>query len=270
MSQARVARDCRERSTPECDLDRCLMGNRELTPAAITLQLVRISDRIADVRSGNAPWRRATYESAVHPLAVEVPAAPGSAPARHGAGLEGPASTACALRAPGGAWQVQAANRHRRRPRVARLHLGHRPRDRGHRQPRSGTRRLSAVATRTMMEIPGTSGQRPWRPTVKENPRHVLCGSPRAEPATLVARQLPTNHDHDGERSRSIHEYQSFQPSRIAATAAAHWCSVIGKRRRRRRRLAATLDGSLHIRTLSKKASVRASVASEAYRQAAG
>jgi len=33
-------------------------------------------------------------------------------------------------------------------------------------------------------------------------------------------RQLPTNHDHDGESLRSIHEYQSDQPSTIAAPAA--------------------------------------------------
>lgn len=33
-------------------------------------------------------------------------------------------------------------------------------------------------------------------------------------------RQLPTNHDHAGERSRSIHEYQSDQPSVQAAPAA--------------------------------------------------
>jgi hypothetical protein len=33
-------------------------------------------------------------------------------------------------------------------------------------------------------------------------------------------RQLPTNHDHAGGRSRSIHEYQSDQPSILAAPAA--------------------------------------------------
>jgi hypothetical protein len=33
-------------------------------------------------------------------------------------------------------------------------------------------------------------------------------------------RQLPTNHDHDGETLRSIHEYQSDQPSIPAAPAA--------------------------------------------------
>ena len=37
-------------------------------------------------------------------------------------------------------------------------------------------------------------------------------------------RQLPTNHDHDGERSRSIHEYQSDQPSKLAVPAASPWC----------------------------------------------
>jgi len=33
-------------------------------------------------------------------------------------------------------------------------------------------------------------------------------------------RQLPTNHDHDGETLRSIHEYQSDQPSIPAVPAA--------------------------------------------------
>jgi hypothetical protein len=33
-------------------------------------------------------------------------------------------------------------------------------------------------------------------------------------------RQLPTNHDHDGECAHSIHEYQSDQPSTNAAPAA--------------------------------------------------
>ena len=107
-----------------------------------------------------------------------------------------------------------------------------------------------------MPPSPSTNGQRPWQPTVKENPRRVLCGSPRAEPATLVARQLPTNHDHDGECAHSIHEYQSDQPSRIAATAAAHWCSVIGQRGRRAG-IAATLDGSLHIRTFAASQATR-------------
>ena len=36
-------------------------------------------------------------------------------------------------------------------------------------------------------------------------------------------RQLPTNHDYDGETSVSIHEYQSDQPSTRAAPAAVHW-----------------------------------------------
>src|SRR4030081_407241 len=35
-------------------------------------------------------------------------------------------------------------------------------------------------------------------------------------------RQLPTNHDHDGESLHSIHEYQSDQPSTTATPAAAH------------------------------------------------
>jgi hypothetical protein len=55
--------------------------------------------------------------------------------------------------------------------------------------------------------VQSASRQRPWWHAVKENPRELLCGSLRAEPATLVARQLPTNHDHDGECSHSIHEY---------------------------------------------------------------
>jgi hypothetical protein len=38
------------------------------------------------------------------------------------------------------------------------------------------------------------------------------------------ARQLPTNHDHDGERLRPIHEYQSDQPSILAAPAAVRLC----------------------------------------------
>ena len=33
-------------------------------------------------------------------------------------------------------------------------------------------------------------------------------------------RQLPTNHDHDGECLHLIHEYQSDQPSTTAAPAA--------------------------------------------------
>jgi hypothetical protein len=36
----------------------------------------------------------------------------------------------------------------------------------------------------------------------------------------LSPRQLPTNHDHDGEPLGSIHEYQSDQPSIPAAPAA--------------------------------------------------
>ena len=64
------------------------------------------------------------------------------------------------------------------------------------------------------------SRQRLWWHAVKENPREVLCGSLRAQPAPLVARQLPTDHDHDGECFHSIHEYQSDQPSHIAAAAA--------------------------------------------------
>jgi hypothetical protein len=69
--------------------------------------------------------------------------------------------------------------------------------------------------------VQSASRQRLWWLAVKENPRPDLCGSLRAEPAPLVARQLPTNHDHDGECSHSIHEYQSDQRSHIAAAAAA-------------------------------------------------
>ena len=67
----------------------------------------------------------------------------------------------------------------------------------------------------------GACTQRSRRHAVKENPREDLYGGLRAEPASLVERQLPTNHDHDGECSHSIHEYQSDQPSHIAAAAAA-------------------------------------------------
>jgi hypothetical protein len=100
-----------------------------------------------------------------------------------------------------------------------------------------------------MNRLSSASGQRPGRLPVKENPRRVLCGSLRAKPAILVVRQLPTNHDHDGECSHSIHEYQSDQPSRIAASAAAHWRWMT--RHKIRHRLVASLDGSLHIRTLT-------------------
>jgi hypothetical protein len=43
-------------------------------------------------------------------------------------------------------------------------------------------------------------------------------------------RQLPTNHDYDGEASASIHEYQSDQPSVLAAPAAVHWCLIENQR----------------------------------------
>jgi two-component system chemotaxis response regulator CheY len=39
-------------------------------------------------------------------------------------------------------------------------------------------------------------------------------------------RQLPTNHDHDGESWHSIHDYQSDQPSTTATPAAVPWCLV--------------------------------------------
>jgi hypothetical protein len=69
--------------------------------------------------------------------------------------------------------------------------------------------------------VQSASRQRLWWHAVKENPRQLLCGRLQGEPAPLVERQLPTDHDHDGECSHSIHEYQSDQPSHIAATAAA-------------------------------------------------
>jgi hypothetical protein len=69
--------------------------------------------------------------------------------------------------------------------------------------------------------VQSASRQRLWWHAVKENPRRQLCGSLRAEPAPLVERQLPTDHDHDGECPHSIHVYQSDQPSHIAAAAAA-------------------------------------------------
>jgi hypothetical protein len=47
-----------------------------------------------------------------------------------------------------------------------------------------------------------------------------LHGQTRA----ISPRQLPTNHDHDGECSHSIHEYQSDQPSIPAAAAAVPLC----------------------------------------------
>jgi hypothetical protein len=47
-----------------------------------------------------------------------------------------------------------------------------------------------------------------------------LCGRTRA----LSPRQLPTNHDHDGESLHLIHEYQSDQPSTTATPAAVHLC----------------------------------------------
>jgi hypothetical protein len=43
-------------------------------------------------------------------------------------------------------------------------------------------------------------------------------------------RQLPTNHDYDGEAAALIHEYQSDQPSTNAAPAAAPWYLIEGQR----------------------------------------
>ena len=43
-------------------------------------------------------------------------------------------------------------------------------------------------------------------------------------------RQLPTNHDYDGEAPALIHEYQSDQPSTKAAPAAVHWCLIENQR----------------------------------------
>ena len=48
----------------------------------------------------------------------------------------------------------------------------------------------------------------------------------------ISPRQLPTNHDHDGESWHSIHEYQSDQPSTAAAPAAARLRLAEGKRRK--------------------------------------
>jgi len=56
--------------------------------------------------------------------------------------------------------------------------------------------------------------------------RRILVGSyatgPSGQTRDLSPRQLPTNHDHDGESWHSIHEYQSDQPSTTAAPAAVH------------------------------------------------
>jgi hypothetical protein len=49
--------------------------------------------------------------------------------------------------------------------------------------------------------------------TAKENPRGFLCDRPSGQTRDLSPRQLPTNHDHDGESWHSIHEYQSDQPA---------------------------------------------------------
>lgn len=43
-------------------------------------------------------------------------------------------------------------------------------------------------------------------------------------------RQLPTNHDYDGEAAALIHEYQSDQPSTMAAPAAVPWCLIEHRR----------------------------------------
>jgi len=68
--------------------------------------------------------------------------------------------------------------------------------------------------------VKSASRQRLWWHAVKENPRRALCGSLRAETRASSRKAAPTDHDHDGECSHSIHEYQSDQPSHIAAAAA--------------------------------------------------
>lgn len=52
------------------------------------------------------------------------------------------------------------------------------------------------------------------RRTVKENPHQFYVIGPAAELTPLVRGALPTDHDHDGEPSNSIREYQSDRLSR--------------------------------------------------------
>src|ERR1700728_669163 len=117
---------------------------------------------------------------------------------------------------------MQAADCYGRRARTARLYLGHRRTRGAGAECSAAPGRLTRPANYGTDTVQSASRQRLWWHAVKENPREVLCGSLPARPALLVARQLPTDHDHDGERSRSIPEYQSDQPSHIAATAAVH------------------------------------------------
>lgn len=56
------------------------------------------------------------------------------------------------------------------------------------------------------------NGQRSQMATRRENPRYLLCDRPLAETRDASQRQLPTDHDCEGELS-SILEYQSDQPS---------------------------------------------------------
>ena len=64
----------------------------------------------------------------------------------------------------------------------------------------------------------------------------------------ISPRQLPTNHDHAGGRPRSIHEYQSDQPSNIAAPAAVPLRLTGNKRQNHRIKVNDPLDRSFHIR----------------------
>lgn len=60
--------------------------------------------------------------------------------------------------------------------------------------------------------------------------RQTLLGRTRA----TSLRQLPTDHDHVGGPQRSIHEYQSDQPSSIICPALARVVSPICLQRSRR------------------------------------
>lgn len=175
-------------------------------------------------KAGNAYLRRIVIEAAWayrHRPAVGETLAARQRRA-HGIGLEGSASPASALRAADRTRQVQSVYGHGRGARAPGLHLRGRRAGRARTQraaTRSGPRRPSHHPRTD--SVKSASRQRLWRQAVKENPRQLLCGRLLREPALLVERQLPMDHDHDGERSRSIHEYQTDQPSHIAATAAA-------------------------------------------------
>ena len=160
-------------------------------------------------KTGNAHLRRIVVEAAWayrHRPAVGKTLACASAqqPRRDRSGLEGAAPLASALRARYGA--RQDANSRRSRA-VGRELLGfiwaigvHVERERKvfrcarppERQRITGPRRCKAKQTAAVVA------------RGKGEPSEVLCGSLRAQPAPLVARQLPTDHDHDGEaRARS-------------------------------------------------------------------